>query len=450
MAGGNWSAQNKVRPGVYINFKSEGAPPVNQGVRGTVAIAKALSWGEPGKAVEIAAGADVTPYVGVPLTDPGALFLREMFKGTNVTGGPVKVLLVRLEAAGAVKAAGTIGTGETAVTVTARYPGVRGNDLSVAVTPDVDEAGRFTVSTLVGGQIVDMQQVRTAAELAANGWVTFSQTGTLTAAAGVTLTGGADGTVEPSAYAAALEVLEPCSFDILAYDGTDKTVQAAMIAFVRRLARQEGRYAQLVTAGAQSAGSPFVISTNSGVVLEDGTQLTANQVVWWLAGAQAGAQYADSLTYAAYPGAADVEPRLTNDRIEEEILSGNLVLVREFDRVRIETDINTLTTYTPDTGQVFHKNLTMRVCGSLANDIYREFSLNYLGKVKNNSQGRGLFQAAVLGYLRTMYERGALRERPTGADVTVEPGAAADSIVVTAALQIGDAVEKVYLTVAVS
>ena len=80
MAGGNWSAQNKVRPGVYINFKSEGAPPVNQGVRGTVAIAKALSWGEPGKAVEIAAGADVTPYVGVPLTDPGALFLREMFK----------------------------------------------------------------------------------------------------------------------------------------------------------------------------------------------------------------------------------------------------------------------------------------------------------------------------------------------------------------------------------
>ena len=218
MAGGNWSAQNKVRPGVYINFKSEGAPPVNQGVRGTVAIAKALSWGEPGKAVEIAAGADVTPYVGVPLMDPGALFLREMFKGTNVTGGPVQVLLVRLEAAGAVKAAGTIGTEETAVTVTARYPGVRGNDLSVTITPDVDEAGRFTVSTLVGGEIVDMQQVRTAAELTANGWVSFSGTGALAPTAGAALTGGADGTVEPSAYAAALEVLEPCSFDILAYE----------------------------------------------------------------------------------------------------------------------------------------------------------------------------------------------------------------------------------------
>ena len=92
----------------------------------------------------------------------------------------------------------------------------------------------------------------------------------------------------------------------------------------------------------------------------------------------------------------------------------------------------------------------MRVCSSLANDLYREFSLNYLGKVKNNEEGRGLFKAAVLGRLKAMYERGALSERPVSEDVTVERGESPDSIVIAVALKIGDAVEKVYLTITVS
>jgi len=118
--------------------------------------------------------------------------------------------------------------------------------------------------------------------------------------------------------------------------------------------------------------------------------------------------------------------------------------------VRAETDINTLTTYTQDFGEVFHKNTTMRVCSSLANDIYRDFSLHYRGKVKNNEAGRALFKAAILDLLLTMYSRDALRERPTGDDVTVEQGDSLDSVVITVAIAIGDMVEKVYLTITVS
>lgn len=450
MAGGTWTAQNKVRPGIYINFKSDGTPVVTLGTRGTVAIARPLSWGPVGQVSTIDAGVDTTPYIGCAITAPQAMFLREMFKGTNVTSGPVRIHLYRLPAQGAVPATATIGTADAGVNVTALYPGIRGNDIAVTVSADVDNPALFTVTTLVAGNQVDSQQVKTVEELTANGWVAFSGAGPLAATAGVALSGGADGVVDSSAHAAALEALEPYSFDILAYDGTDSTVQAAYIAFVKRLAEQEGKYTQLVTSGAQNADSRFVINTHDGVVLEDGTQLTANEAVWWLAGAQAGAQYYESLTYAAYPGAADVAVKQTGSQIEAGIQAGNIVLAREFDRVRVETDINTLTTYTQDIGQVFHKNLTIRVCSSLADDIYREFSLNYLGKVKNNEEGRGLFKAAVLGYLKTMYDRGALGERPIGDDITVERGDEPDSIVITIALRIGDAVEKVYLTVFVS
>lgn len=448
MAGGSWTTQNKIRPGVYINFKSGGARPVTQGERGTVALPKAISWGPVGKVMTVNAGEDTTPSMGYAITDERALFLREMFKGTNVTGGPNKVLLYRLPAEGAAPATAEVeGAG---LTVTALYPGVRGNDIAVTIAADVDDPGSFTVSTLVDAQVVDAQQVKAAADLKPNGWVTFSGAGPLAASAGVSLTGGADGTALPAAYAAALEALEPYSFDVLAYDGTDSTVQTAMIAFVKRLAEQEGKHAQLVTSGAQGADSRYVINTNSGVVLDDGTQLTANQVVWWLAGAEAGAQYYQTLTYAAYPSAADVAVRQTNSQIEAGIRAGDIVLTQEFGQVRIETDINTLTTYTQDIGEVYHKNTTMRVCSALANDLYREFSLNYLGKVKNDEAGRGLFQAAILGYLKAMYERGALSERPASDDVTVERGDSPDSIVITVALQVADAVEKIYLTITVT
>ena len=93
MAGGTWSAPNKVRPGVYVNFRSEGGQSVPLGARGTVAIAKALSWGPVGQVTPIYAGEHT-----------GALWLREMFKGTNVTSGPQKVLLYRLKTQGAAAA----------------------------------------------------------------------------------------------------------------------------------------------------------------------------------------------------------------------------------------------------------------------------------------------------------------------------------------------------------
>lgn len=145
----------------------------------------------------------------------------------------------------------------------------------------------------------------------------------------------------------------------------------------------------------------------------------------------------------------DVSPRLTGSQIEEAILSGDLVLAEEFGRVRIETDINTLTSFTPDIGEAFRKNRTMRVCNTLANDIYREFSLNFLGKVNNDEPGRGLLQAAILRYLLEMYAHGALRQRPVGEDVEVLMGNASDSVVINLALWLADSVEKIYMTITV-
>lgn len=447
MAGGNWTAQNKVRPGIYINFSSKGASSLTPGTRGTLAGIKPLSWGPVGQLMTIDSGADVTPFIGYGITTPQAGFLREALKGTDVTSAPTKILLYRPAAADSAAATASLAEG---VTATALYPGVRGNDISIVVSEDVDEEGTFTVTTLVDGVQVDQQTAETGKDLVPNAWVKFSGNAALTATAGITLAGGTDGTVSPQAYADFLTALEPYSFDVLVYDGTDSATRAAFISFVQRISSREGRYSQLVTTGAANADSRFVINNLSGAVLEDGTELTPQEVCWWLAGAEAGAQYYQSLSYAAYPGAVDVLPRLTGSQIEAGILAGDIVLSEEFGKVRIETDVNTLTTFTQDIGEVFRKNRTMRACNNLANDIYREFSQNYLGKVSNNEEGRGLFKAAILSYLLDMNSKGALSQRPTGDDIEVLPGNTPDSIVVNLAMYLADAVEKIYMTVTVN
>src|SRR5699024_7472773 len=127
------------------------------------------------------------------------------------TDGANTVLLYRPTASGSAKASATTGV----LTATALYPGVRGNDITVVITEEVD-AETFTVSTVVDGNIVDEQTgITNVSDLVANAWVTWSGDGAVTATVGTPLTGGNDGTVEASAYSTFLTAIEPYKFDIL-------------------------------------------------------------------------------------------------------------------------------------------------------------------------------------------------------------------------------------------
>ena len=148
---------------------------ISGGDRGIAALCEPLHWGPTAKVIEIDAGADMTVYTGYDITAPENRFLTEIFKGTNRTAAPRKVLLYRPTASGAVKATMEIAP----LTATAKYVGVRGNDISVVVTALSSPEGSFEVSTVVDGEIKDQQTAKTVEELAANSWVDWSGTGAL-------------------------------------------------------------------------------------------------------------------------------------------------------------------------------------------------------------------------------------------------------------------------------
>ena len=446
MAGGTWLSQNKILPGVYINVKSKGNMPVAAGQKGVVAICEPLSWGPSGVVSEYISGDDPTPIIGNNLLSNAALFLREMTKGSDTTPPPKKILIYRPTGTSGAKATATVG----ALTATAKYNGTRGNDISIVVTADPDNAGFYTIATVVDGEIVASCYLDDLDNLESNDWADLSGTGTtITTTAGTALTGGVDPTVSATDYADFMTAVEPYQFDVVCYDGSNATIASALQAFVIRVSDSVGRKCILVAAGLTTPNSERVINVLNGVKLSDGTSLTAQQATWWVAGAEAGAPYNKSLTFAQYPGSVEANPKKTTSELETAVTAGQLVFFDEFELVRVCTDINSLTSFTPDKGSEFSKNRVMRVLDQICNDVYAQFSKYYIGKLDNNEDGRGLMKAWIVGYLKEMQANNGIQDFDSS-DVTVEQGNTLDSVVVTIAIMPVDSVEKVYTTITVS
>jgi len=139
----------------------------------------------------------------------------------------------------------------------------------------------------------------------------------------------------------------------------------------------------------------------------------------------------------------------TVDQFSQAVQAGNLVLFAEDGVVKVMQDINSLVSYTEDIGEVYSKNRVMRLCNTIANDIFQQFSANFIGVVNNNEQGRARFQAAIVGYLQQIQDNQGIQNF-TAEDVEVLAGTAIDAIVVNVAIQAVDSVEKIYMTIEVS
>ena len=152
----------------------------------------------------------------------------------------------------------------------------------------------------------------------------------------------------------------------------------------------------------------------------------------------------------AYIGAIDVIPRMTKTEMETAIRAGKFIFkVDSAQNVTAVYDINSLTTVTVEKGKMFTKNRVIRTLDNIANDITTIFESNYVGKVNNNDDGRALLKAALVDYFNTLQNMGAIQNFETN-DVVITAGTDSDAVLVTAAIQPVDSVEKIYITVNLS
>lgn len=459
MAGGTWTDQNKVLPGVYINYASSPSTLATMGERGVVCIPKQLNWAPQEEFITIEDPKECFVKLGYDQLADEMIWLRQMLLGTNRTSGASKILVWNLKTTSGVKASGTSTTAN--ITVNAKYTGTRGNGITVVITPDPDNTSSktiFYVQTLVDGSVVDTQKLEasassvTYANLKNNDWVTFEsdETTSTAAEASITLTGGANGTLASDAISGFLSAAELKTWNVLAYEGSDTTTKSAIAAFVKRLANDEGKKVVACMSNYPSADFETTISVyDQNFTLNTGHEMTDAEMVCWYAGASAGANVSESLTYASHPEAVALSPVLTQTQQAAAINAGQVAFLEEFGNYKVLQDINTFRSFTATKSKAFSKNRVIRTIFGLCNDIYKVFSESYIGNTNNDEFGRDLLKAEIINLMNRYQGNGAL-QNVLADDVIVSKGQESDSVLIEVNCQPVDSIEKIYVNITIS
>ncbi len=432
LGGGTYLVQNKVLPGAYINFVSQPRAMGTLGERGTVCMAIELDWGKDGMMVVEAQDfqTEAQSIFGYDYTHEKMKPLRELFLYAK------KALLYRCNSGE--KASVKIGE----CSVEALYGGIRGNDIKIVVSKNIDDETAFDVKTYLDLVLQDTQTVNTVEELKENTYVRFKGIGALEVNAGINLEGGTNRELTGNDYANFLEQAEKENFNVLAYAGEDNVTKGLFTAFTKRLRDDEGpKFVTVLFDYVQADFEGVVSVTNE-------TEEEKTGLVYWTAGAEAGAEVNESVTNRKYNGEYSVKAKYKKSRFVEGLKKGEFLYYEDGDDIRVLRDINTFTSFESSKNSDFSSNRVIRVLDSIANDVARIFSQYYLGKQSNNDNGRNLLKAELIQYHEQLEGIEAI-EGFEPDDITIMQGVEKQDVVVYEKVKPTDAMEKLYMKVEV-
>lgn len=449
MAGGSFQSQNKIRPGAYIKFQGVPSNDNIVGSRGIVTMAAPIGWGPEDELIK------------VTVADLYSNKLEKIL-GFNVYSASAKLFKAALENAhtllvyradkGGTKASVQIDVASNKkLKVTAKYAGTTGNNISISIKEAF--AGGYSVNTFLGSTQKDSQIVTDIKDLVANDFVTFEGEGVIAqTAVNTLLTGGTNGTPSNQMYTEYLAKLKTTQFDTLAafkIGDTELFNGGTIKEFIQEMRETRGIKCQAVINNYVAANYEGVISTyNQGVKYADGTELTAEEFVVWMAGATAGADVTESNTYKVVANAVEVTGNVLEDDIETLITSGYIIISKRRDgAIVVEKDINTLVNLRDDVTDAFKENKVIRLLDAVANHIALDFEQNYAGKVVQDANGRALFKASIISYLTELQNSGAIINFNSSTDVMVEAGEQVDAYYSEIYIQPTYSVDKLYMIV---
>lgn len=400
----------KTLPGSYINFVSASRANFALSERGFVAIPLELDWGEEQKVVTLSLddfrNNSLTVF-GYNFSDDAMKPLREIFRHAQT------VYFYRL---------GT-GTKAASTMATAKYAGTRGNKIKIVTTAIIsgETTTGYTVKTFLDDILVDTQEVSgataTTDDLAVNDFVDWIAEVSLSAGT-VNLSGGANATITSGNYSSFLAAIEPYSFNVIGYAGTDSAIKALFAAFTQRLRDSLGIKFQCVLYQYATANYEGVISVENNA-----------DAVYWTVGALAGCPVNKSVTNAKYDGEYEISTNYTQEQLETALKSGKFVFHKVGEDVRVLEDINTLTTFTEEKNEDFKENQTIRVIDQIGNDIAAIFNTRFLGIIPNDNSGRAALWNEIVKHHSNLQAIGAI-ENFSGDNVTVQEGNTKRSVVV--------------------
>ena len=269
LGGGTFISQNKKLPGTYINFASAQKATSLVGERGIAAMAIEMDWGKDEEIIGVTTEEflkDSLKIFGYDYSDEKMKGLRDLFKNVK------KAYFYKLN------------SGEKATTdiATAKYSGIRGNDIRIVIAKNIDDDTKYDVSTYLGTKEVDKQTIATIDELKENDYVTFTMD-TIEVTAGKTLTGGKNGEVNGEAHQSFLDKLESYHVNAIGCTVKDKTTSDLYVQYAKRLREKQGIKFQVVLYN-NAANYEGVVN------VKNATNEKETDLIYWVTGIIAGCE----------------------------------------------------------------------------------------------------------------------------------------------------------------
>ncbi|GHU80402.1 hypothetical protein FACS1894191_5620 [Clostridia bacterium] len=287
--------------------------------------------------------------------------------------------------------------------------------------------------------------------LVSNDWADFSLTeDTLTAAAGVTLEGGTNGTVLPTNAAGYFDLVDEALWNTMAVPSDAAALKPLVVTYIQNKRDNTGRKVQAVLENYANADYEGIISVSQGYVNLAGESVTPTLFTATVAGMTAAAAINESNTFKVLTSADTIINPIKDEDVEAALKAGKFILTRRQDGVIVvEQDINTLHSFTPYKDYAFSKNRVLRVLDDIGNQILIKFESAYVGKVDNNDTGRNVFKADIISYMKELQDMGAIQNFDPATDVIVAQGMDVDAVRCDLWVQPVDAMEKLYMQVLV-
>lgn len=432
LGGGTFLTQNKVLPGTYINFISVGRASATLSDRGYATMPLELDWGVDGEVFEVT-NADFQKQslkiFGYDYTNDKLKGLRDLFLNLKT------LYAYRLNS----------GTTAANTYATAKYSGIRGNDLKVIIQQNVDENNKFDVTLNLGMASIDRQTVETVAALVDNDFVVWKKDATLAVTVGVPLIGGTNGTVDGSAHQTYLDKIESYSLNTMGVITSEPSIKQLYVNYNKRMRDEVGAKFQAVIHNV-AADFEGVINVKNNV---DDQDYPISSLVYWVTGLQAATEVNRSCLNRKYDGEFNIISSFTQAQLTKAILDGEFTLHNVGTNIRVLADINSLVTTTDVKGAVFQDNQTIRVIDQIANDIAVLFNTKYLGVVPNDASGRISLWTDIVRHHEQLQEIRAI-ENFQDVDVVVEQGNTKKAVVVSDLVTIVNAMAQLYMTVRIA
>lgn len=426
---GKWSfdGETPTLPGVYFDYRNTEVENVSGGIFGTVGMPIVADWGPIDTFTTIRSAGELENVFG---PDDGTGASTSHLVNEVLKAGAKEVLVLRIgdgTEAAATKVLGNVTPTATALTLTAKYKGTRGNNFTVTVR---ENPGDNTKNDLIIYENGVQREIYThvKASVTALGATINDKSALVTATVAVgnvalatvtgsAFTGGDSGSsVVAGDYVTAQDAFErEGGFDVYVMDGIgDSAINTAAVAWIESLNEAGlnvygvigGPTSESVSTGisvAQGYDSEYITRVGGGdvkFVLADGTEVTrstAKGLAQRVAGLIAAAGITGSITRAEVPGISYVTP-LTLQESKDATAAGLLTLTKVQRRTVVMDGITTFSSFTAEKDETFATISNIRAMQLINVDLENIFETEFIGKIRNTETGRSAAKARLERY----------------------------------------------------